>query len=125
MVLFKHVDDWSTESKQPPTFNLPTESEANKKHAIKRTADEIQELRVQGPETKLRDLRQYYIGSFNVRLDCYEMFQLEKLKDLVIRKDTDPADFKTMLKIFKSKNLVFKGLMDSPNMRRTIRPCWS
>ena len=116
MILFKHVDDWSTESKQPPTFTLPTESAANKKHAIKRTADEIQELRVQGPlKRKLRDLRQYYIGSFNVRLDGYEMFQLEKLKDLVIRRDTDKEDFKTMLKIFKSKNLVFRDLMESPN----------
>ena len=60
MILFKHIDDWSTESKKPPTFTLPTESEANKKHTIKRTADEIQELRVQGPlKRKLRDLRQY------------------------------------------------------------------
>ena len=61
------------------------------------------------------ELRQYYIGSFNVVLNDLEMQYLEKHVEHLVRKDRDKKDFEEIVRILKSKNLVFNDLMETPN----------
>ena len=60
-----------------------------------------------------KGLKQFYIGSFNVVLNAFEMKYLTDLLEKVVRRDENPKPFKEMIKIFSSKNLVFQDLMDS------------
>ena len=104
--MFRKAEDWNVGESDPKgkdsTINVKTTTEEEK-------TEKKAEARIR----KYRDLKQYYIGSFNVRLDGLEMRFLEKLINRTVRRQEDPKVFKEMLKLFDSKNLVFKDLMKS------------
>ena len=73
LILFRKAEDWNVGESDPKgkdsTINVKTTTEEEK-------TEKKAEARIR----KYRDLKQYYIGSFNVRLDGLEMRFLEKLK---------------------------------------------
>ena len=106
LILFRKAEDWNVGESDPKgkdsTINVKTTTEEEK-------TEKKAEARIR----KYRDLKQYYIGSFNVRLDGLEMRFLEKLIHRTVRRQEDPKVFKDMLKLFDPNNLVFKDLMKS------------
>ena len=82
VILFKHVDNWDNEPvEKKPTVNVPTESKKDKE-AIEKAVISDNKSR----NRRMGDLRQYYIGSFNVVLNDLEMQYLEKHVEHLVRK---------------------------------------
>ena len=110
MILFKKVDDWTKEKKKQPDPTLLVNVDAELKQEVK--------------TRKFRDLRQFYIGTFDIRLDGVDLEWLQSVHETLIRKDRvvgkdkdgndifDP-DFPKMVKLMIDKNVIFKDLMES------------
>ena len=112
IILFRKADDWDISPEEPtaknkrdPTVNIKT-----------RSAKEKQEKVSLAKVRRYRDLKQYYIGSFNVNIDSFEMRLIEKHKLQLLRRDGDRESkkgFAEMVKFLDAKNMVFKDLMKS------------
>ena len=110
MILFKKVENWKKEAKKEPDPTL----------LVNVTPELKQEVKTR----KFRDLRQFYIGTFDIRLDGVDLEWLQSVHETLIRKDRkvgvdkdgndifDP-DFPKMVKLMIDKNVIFKDLMES------------
>ena len=75
MMLFKKVDDWDKEKKKEPDPTMLVEGADTKK------------LKTSLKERKYQDLRQFYIGTFDIRLDGVDLRWLQEVHETLIRKD--------------------------------------
>ena len=64
-------------------------------------------------QRKIKDLRQFYIGSFDIRLSDIEYNYLQTVHERLIRREEDASDFRKICVMMIMKSVVFKDLMES------------
>ena len=114
MILFKQHD--AGDKNEEVTVNVETHSKAAKEALIKKFKDENKEKYDKTTKTRQRkhgDLRQFYIGTFDLKLDPIEYAWLNDNVDRMIRRERDNGDFKKAWMLLSSQSVVFSDLMDS------------
>jgi hypothetical protein len=75
MMLFKKVDDWDKDKKKEPDPTMLVEGADTDK------------LKKSLKQRKYQDLRQFYIGTFDIRLDGVDLRWLNEVHETLLRKD--------------------------------------
>ena len=109
LLLFREKDaepkQEAQHAKQPITESVDGPTKEAKQKTVK---DSVVAVRKQ---KKIGNLRQFYIGQFELRVNGEEENRLTKITDKLI--ELGEPDFKTTTKFLVRNNLVFAHLMDS------------
>jgi len=76
MMLFKKKDEWDKDKEADPTLLVETKPEDKDK------------FKKEVKKRHVGDMRQFYIGTFDVRLDGLDLEWLQEVNETLIRKDT-------------------------------------
>ena len=84
MILFKKTEDWDKDKEPDPTLHLPTKKEDE---TLGVTQKEAEDFKKEMKKIHFQDLRQFYIGTFDIRLDGVDLKWLQAVHEKLIRKD--------------------------------------
>jgi len=117
LILFRRANTGDAEA----TVNVPGMGGTVQKQSMRKTAKRIhQEISDSSAKSKRKygDLEQFYIGSFDLRLDADEVKFLKSVENKMMRRGGTEAsqegrEFNHLASLMKSKNVVFSHLMDT------------
>jgi hypothetical protein len=116
MILFR-VKDRSGE-KQEVTVNVDGVGGEGAKQDMREIGKKVKnELTNKNNKTRRKcgDLEQFYIGTFDLRIDKLDLDFLKKVENQMMRRGgtAEGSDFKRLAQLLMSKNVAFSHLMDS------------
>jgi len=107
MILFREPDEGDSKAKTV-SINVDAGSKAQKRKIVEQAEDDIKQLRKQKSYSKLK---QFYIGSFDIRLSKSEYDYLDGQTDSLIMRG-DNKEFGRVTKMLADRNVIFGHLMD-------------
>ena len=110
MMLFKKTDEWDKDKEPDPTLLVRPKKEDDDPES--QVSKDAREFKKKIKHRHHQDLRQFYIGTFDIRLDGIDLQWLNEVHEKLIRKE-NKRDFKKMVDLMISKNVIFKDLMES------------
>ena len=106
MILFREPDDGDTKTKTM-SVNVASSSKKEKQDIIEQAEEDIKQIRKQKTYSKLK---QFYLGSFDLRLTGNEYEYLQGQTDKMIHRGSDP-NFRRVADMLIDGNVIFANLM--------------